>query len=181
MPQTSRNTPLIYRDMPFKGENLPFVLSPLIKGSGNGRCIAGVSCYAKYCEVDSYYKQLWCQLQAPRSLSVLLLTNVTWIKFIFRLEMDVKLRTLGAGETHDLQQHTKYPPLPCFSRGNVLSSFNFFLRNKPYIIHGAMSCIPYSLTSVMTPNIVEEVSPLPCTVTLMLFFHCFRHISSNTL
>ena len=128
-----------------------------------------------------YYKQLWCQLQASRSLSVLLLTSVTWIKFNFGLQMDVKLRTLGAAETHDLQQCNKYPPLTCFSRGNMLSSFNFFLCNKPYIIHGAMRRIYYSLITVMTPNIVEEVSPLPCTITLMLFFHCFRHISSNTL
>lgn len=55
--------------------------------------------------------------------------------------MDVKLRTLGAGETHDLQQCNKYPLLACFSRENMLSSFNFFLCNKPYIIHGAMGCV----------------------------------------
>lgn len=74
----------------------------------------------------------------PRSLSVLLLTSVTWIKFNFRLQMDIKLITLGAGETHNLQQQNKYPPLDCLGRGNMLTSFIFFLCNKPYIIHEAM-------------------------------------------
>lgn len=134
MPQNRRNTPLIYKDMPFKAES--FLCSSLIKGSGNGRHIAGVSCYTKYYEISSYYKQLWCQLQTPRSLSFLFLASKTWIKFNFRLQMDVKLRTLGAGETYTLQQLNKYPPLACFSRGNVLNSFCFFLCNKPCIIHG---------------------------------------------
>lgn len=93
--------------------------------------------------------------------------------------MDIKLRTLGAGETHDLEQQNKYAPLGCLSRGNMLSSFIFFLCNKPYIIHEAMCPIYYSLISVMTPDIAEA-SPLPCTRTLMLFFHCFRNISSDT-
>lgn len=37
---------------------------------------------------------------------VLLLTSVTRIKFNFRLQMDAKLRTLGAEETHDVQEYT---------------------------------------------------------------------------
>lgn len=83
--------------------------------------------------------------------------------------MHVKLRTLGAGETSYLQEH-KYPPLACFTKENILSSSNFFLHNKPYIIPGAISHIYYSLISAMIANIVDEVSPLPCMMTLLLFF-----------
>lgn len=82
--------------------------------------------------------------------------------------MHVKLRTLDAGETSYLQER-KYP-LACFTKENILSSFNFFLHNKPYIIPGAISHIYYSLISAMIANIVDEVSPLPCMMTLLLFF-----------